>query len=153
MAFRFEKVLRVRKYKEDLAKEKVAEWERTVGFEEALLFRIEEMIADSLDKIERFQKDAFSIEDMKIRHSFILQLEREREKQRKRVKKVKESLEEARESLVETSCERRVIERLKEKYEIERRAEEEKIDQGIMDEIGISLFNRKANILSFKGVK
>ena len=145
MAFRFEKVLRIKKHREDILKEELANWQRTLEFEDALLEKIKDVLKQSLSETFVSQNEVLSINKLKTCHSFILRLEQEKEDQAKRLKELNKELEEARKRAITASAERKVIEKLKEKNTVREKKEEEKADQFIMDEIGLSLFERKAN--------
>ncbi|MBU1262601.1 flagellar export protein FliJ [bacterium] len=145
MAFRFEKVLRIKKHREDILKEELANWQRTLEFEDALLEKIKDVLKQALNETAMSQNEVLSINKLKTRHSFILRLEQEKEDQAKRLKELNQELEEARKRAITASAERKVIEKLKEKNTVREKKEEEKVDQFIMDEIGLSLFERKAN--------
>ena len=145
MAFRFEKVLRVKKHREDILKEELANWQRTLEFEDALLEKIKERLSQALNETAVNQNKTLSINELKTCHSFILRLEEEKGNQTKRVKELNEELFEARKRAIAASGERRVIEKLKEKNTVREKKEEEKVDQFIQDEIGLSLFERGVN--------
>ncbi|MDI6752249.1 MAG: flagellar export protein FliJ [bacterium] len=146
MAFRFEKVLRIKKHREEILKEELANWQRTLEFEDALLEKIKDLLQQALNKETKSQNEVISINELKTSHSFILRLEEEKENQIKRVKELNEELFEARKRVIVASGERRVIEKLKEKNTVREKKEGEKVDQFIQDEIGLSLFERKANL-------
>jgi flagellar FliJ protein len=143
MAFRFEKVLRVKKHREEILKEELANWQRTLEFEDALLERIKDVLSQALDEATVRQNEVLSINELKTSHSFILRLEQEREDQTKRLEELNKELSEARKRVITASVERKVIEKLKEKNTVREKKEEEKADQFIMDEIGLSLFERE----------
>ena len=144
MAFRFEKVLRVKKHREDILKEDLANWQRTLEFEDSLLEKIRGVLEKALNETAVNQDKVLSINELKTCHSFILRLEEEKENQTKRVKELNEELSEARKRVIVASGERRVIEKLKEKNTAREKKEEEKVDQFIQDEIGLSLFRKKS---------
>lgn len=143
MAFRFEKVLRVKKHREEILKEELANWQRTLEFEDALLERIKDVLSQALNETAVRQNKVLSINELKTSHSFILRLEQEREDQTKRLEELNKELSEARKRAITASAERKVIEKLKEKNTVREKKEEEKADQFIMDEIGLSIFERE----------
>jgi flagellar export protein FliJ len=143
MAFRFEKVLRVKRHREEILKEELANWQRTLEFEDALLERIKDVLSQALNETAVRQNEVLSINELKTSHSFILRLEQEREDQTKRLEELNKELSEARKRAITASAERKVIEKLKEKNTVREKKEEEKADQFIMDEIGLSIFERE----------
>lgn len=150
MGFRYGSVLKIRKHKEDLLKEEVARILAGIEFEENILMAIEDEIDKSLDEMSSFAKGKISIFDLKWWNNYIIGLKERQKEQKKRIIELKNELDNTRERLVSASQERRIIERLKERYEIYEKTEEEKRDGIELDEIGISLFRRGLNVLSFK---
>ena len=145
MAFRFEKVLRIKRHREEILKEELANWQRTLEFEDALLEKIKDVLKQARIETAVRQNEVLSINELKTSHLFILRLEQEREDQAKRLEELNKELEEARKRAITASGERRVIEKLKEKNTKKEKKEEEKVDQFIQDEIGLSIFEREAN--------
>lgn len=150
MGFRYGAVLKIRKYKEDLLKEEVAKILAGIEFEENILMAIEDEIDKSLDEMSSFAKGKISIFDLKWWNNYIIGLKERQKEQKKRIIDLKNELDNARKRLISASQEKRIIERLKEKYEIYERMEGEKREEMELDEIGISLFKRGLNVLSFK---
>lgn len=142
MGFRYEAVLKIRKHKEDLLKEEVARILAEIGFEENILTALEDEIDNSFDKISHFHKEEISIFNLKWWNNYIIGLKRRREEQKKRIKELKNELEDARKRLIRASQEKRIIERLKERYETYEKLEEEKRQGMELDEIGLSVFKR-----------
>ncbi len=151
MGFRYSALLRIRKYKEDLLKEEVARILLSLEFEENILGHIEDLIDNSLDEITNLQKGKISVRDLKGWNNYIMGLREKYEEQKKRIGELKNELDNVRKKLVSASQEKRVIEKLKERYELYERLEEGKREGIELDEIGISLFKRGSNVLSFKG--
>ncbi|MEW6103171.1 MAG: flagellar export protein FliJ [bacterium] len=148
--FRYEAVLRVRKYKEDLLKKEVGRIIAGIEFEENILGHIEDEIEKSLDEVSHLQKRRISIFDLKEWDNYIIWLHNRQKEQEKRIEELKNELDSTRKKLVVASQEKRVIERLKEKYEIKKQIEEERKESFNLDEIGLSLFERGVNVLSLK---
>ncbi|HAW50342.1 TPA: flagellar export protein FliJ [bacterium] len=150
MKFRYEAILRVKKYKEDILKEEVATLTRTIDFEEGVLAHIEELIDNSFDEISRLQRGEFLLDEIKKWRNYIIELSEKRKQQKERVDEFKKELDKTMEKLINASIERRTMERLKERAQIMERKKQEVVEQDVLDEIGLSQFLRNANILSFK---
>jgi|GEM_PF-6215212 len=150
MGFRYRAVLRVRKYKENLLKEKMARILVSIEFEENILSHIEDLIDESIDKIAHLQKENISIFSLKEWSNYRMALQEKYEEQKKRIEELKNELDSIRKKLVSASQEKRIVERLKERYERYEKMEGEKKEGMELDEIGISLFKRGLNVLSFK---
>lgn len=150
MGFRYGSVLKIRKHKEGLLKEEVARILAGIEFEENILMALEDEIDSSIDKMSNITKGEISISSLKWWNNYIIGLKERQKEQKKRIIELKNELDNTRERLVGASQERRIIERLKERCEIYEKTEEEKREGIQLDEIGISLFRRGLNVLSFK---
>lgn len=150
MGFRYGSVLKIRKHKEGLLKEEVARILAGIEFEENILMALEDEIDSSINKMSNITKGEISISSLKWWNNYIIWLKERQKEQKKRIIELKNELDNTRERLVGASQERRIIERLKEKCEIYEKTEEEKREGIQLDEIGISLFRRGLNVLSFK---
>lgn len=150
MGFRYASVLKIRKHKEDILKEEVARILAGIEFEENILMALEDEIDSSIDKMSNLTKGEISISSLKWWNGYILGLKERHEEQRERIIELRNELDNARKRLINASQEKRIIERLREKYEICEKTEGEKREGIELDEIGISLFRRGSNVLSFK---
>lgn len=142
MGFRHAVVLKIRKYREDLLKEEVARIIAGIEFEENILEAIDDEIDKSCDKMSYFQKGEISIFDLKWWNNYIVGLRMRREEQKKRIEKLKNELDNAKKRLISASQEKRIIERLKERYETYERLEGERKEGMELDEMGLSIFRR-----------
>lgn len=150
MGFRYDSVLKIRKHKEDILKEEVAKILAGIEFEENILMALEDEIDSSISEMSNLAKRKISISSLKWWNGYILGLKEKQKEQRKRIIELRNELDNVRKRLISASQERRIIERLKEKYEICEKIEGEKREGTELDEIGISLFRRGLNVLSFK---
>jgi flagellar FliJ protein len=148
--FRLERVLDIRKRKEELIRAELAEAKLAREYEETVLLRLQEDLQRYLDDLRRRQKERVLPWEMLWYHLYLDNLKNQIRNQKKRLQELDEKIDQITQRLVKASQDRRVLERLKERQYEEYLLEMERAEQAILDELGLNMFIRGENQLSYK---
>ena len=144
--FRLEKVLDLRKKKEEERERELAELKKLLAKEEQFLQQLQRESTALRRKIARLQDEndrSLDIEEL-LRHSDYLEHLRDKIlSQIETVKQVISDVENKRQELVEASKEKKVIEKLKEQQYKRFRTAVEEWEQRTLDEIGTSNYSHR----------
>jgi len=142
--FKLQKVLDVRKVKENLIGARVAELEKIIETQKGHLLFLEEKRGEVLVKRreERETEDNFKVEEEMFYEWYLENLERKVEIIRNSLKQLEEQMRKTREELIKAAVDRKVMEKLKDKDYENFKIEVIKNDQKILDEITIHRYKR-----------
>ncbi|MBP9014890.1 MAG: flagellar export protein FliJ [Candidatus Atribacteria bacterium] len=142
--FKLQKVLDVRKVKENLIGARVAELEKIIETQKGHLLFLEEKRGEVLVKRreERETEDNFKVEEEMFYEWYLENLERKVEIVRNSLKQLEEQMRKTREELIKAAVDRKVMEKLKDKDYENFKIEVIKNDQKILDEITIHRYKR-----------
>lgn len=142
--FKLQKVLDVRKIKEDLIEARVAELERIIEAQKGHLLSLEKKKEGVL--VERREKreidNGFRIEGEMFYEWYLGNLEKKVEIVKKSLKQLEEQMRKTREELIEAAVDRKVMEKLKDKDYENFKIEVARNDQKNLDEITIQRYKR-----------
>ena len=142
--FKLQKVLDVRKVKENLIGARVAELEKIIETQKGHLLFLEEKRGEVLVKRreERETEDNFKVEEEMFYEWYLENLERKVEIVRNSLKQLEEQMRKTREELIKAAVDRKVMEKLKDKDYENFKIEVINNDQKILDEITIHRYKR-----------
>ena len=142
--FKLQKVLDVRKVKENLIGARVAELEKIIETQKGHLLFLEEKRGEVLVKRreERETEDNFKVEEEMFYEWYLENLERKVEIVRNSLKQLEEQMRKTREELIKAAVDRKVMEKLKDKDYENFKIEVIKNKQKILDEITIHRYKR-----------
>jgi flagellar FliJ protein len=142
--FKLQRVLQIKKYKEDELKTQLANLKREYLQEQTTLWTLEENLrAQFVILSERQKKLTNTVEEILWSYNYIVKLREDIENQKKKLDKLNEKIKEVTKKLIGASQERQILENLKERKLNQFRLEVEKEEQDFMDEVGISRYVRK----------
>lgn len=143
--FRFESILKIKKYKEDTLKQKFASLIYAYNYQEAIVTHIKaekERYILELEDMLSVGKD-ISIERLLLYISFLNELKERISEEEKVLSNIKIEKEKVREALISAQREKRLFEILQDKeYEAYIKEEAYKY-QNFLDEVGLNLFRNK----------
>jgi flagellar FliJ protein len=129
-AFQFEKLLRVREFAENEAKEALG---REIGALQEIEYRIAENDLQRTEAAEKRFSQNHSILDMDTYTFYLLRLDQEKIKLQKDAAEQNLKVEEARTHYIEASREKKIIDKLKEKHIKEYKKETQKAEEAEID--------------------
>ncbi|MDR1096260.1 MAG: flagellar export protein FliJ [Spirochaetaceae bacterium] len=129
-AFQFEKLLRVREFAENAAKEELG---RQIGALNGIEARIAENETRRTGAAEKRFAKGNSIPDMDAYNFYIMRLDHEKTKLLEDAEEQNKKVEEARAQYIEASREKKIIEKLKEKERKEYKRETQKSEEEEID--------------------
>lgn len=148
--FNLQRVLEIRKHKEELLKNQLSALSREYIHEDSLLSELKTRHRLYLDKMRTRQGMSILIEEMLWYYSYLEHLDNCIKRQKMKLLELLQRIEETRAKVIKASKDRRILERLREKRLMEFKREEERRDGAFLDEIAISMYVRKANQLSYR---
>jgi len=140
--FALDNILKYRQSIEDQEKELLARAMQKVQMEESLAQKLE------LEKhvhLRSYNVVNSNIVNMRQQESYMASLELRIKNQQKQLDKAKSASDNIRVKVVKATSNRKILERLKEQHLIGYRQELDRAEQKILDEVGISAYNRKEN--------
>lgn len=142
--FKLQRVLQVKKYKEDQLKTELANLKREYLKQESVLFTLEESVREQfIILVEKQRNLTNTLNEILWRYNYISRLQEDIENQRKRLTELNEKIKEITIKLIGASQEKQIIENLKERKIKQFKLEMEKQEQEFMDEVGITRFSRR----------
>lgn len=142
--FKLERVLQVKKYKEDELKTQLADLRREYLQEEAILWTLEENLQEQFVLlIEKQRNLTRAITQIQWSYNYIIKLYRDIESQKKKLEELAEKIKELTQKLLGASQEKQVLENLKQRKWTQFKLEVEKQEQEFMDEVGITRYGRQ----------
>lgn len=142
--FKLQRVLQVKKYKEDQLKTELANLKREYLKQESVLFTLEESLREQfIILVEKQRNLTNTLNEILWRYNYISRLQEDIENQRKRLAELNEKIKEVTIKLIGASQEKQIIENLKERKIKQFKLEMEKQEQEFMDEVGITRFSRR----------
>lgn len=141
--FRLEPLLKYRSFIEETVKNELADVTERLHIEEKRLIALEEIWRQAVEEFEERQSRQVAPFEIFMYHTYLDQLSREIETQRKRVTETQKVYEEKRESLIGASQERKIIEKVKEKEDQIITRKKNKADKKVLDETAKNRFLRK----------
>lgn len=149
--FNLQRVLEIRKHKEELLKNELAALRREHTHEESVLRELEARHLRYLNQIrEKQASSSISSEEMLWYYAYIEYLDSSIERQKTKLRELEQKIELTKAKLIAATKEKKVLEKLRERRFEEFKLEEEKIDQAFMDEIALSMYTRQASQLSYR---
>ncbi|RJP14974.1 MAG: flagellar export protein FliJ [Candidatus Abyssobacteria bacterium SURF_5] len=138
--FRFEKLLKTKKIIVDDLAAKTARARKILLMEEKKLQQIRERHADCMDRLAALQTGEIDAYEIQRCHRYLQQLQQSLNHQTALVKEIELRVEMLRKMLVETEKEKKLLEKLDEKEREAYIRDFLKIEQKIIDEVGIGKF-------------
>ncbi len=146
--FKLERVLQVKKYKEDELKTQLANLKREYLQEEAILWTLEENLQEQFMLLIEKQKNLTNvIVQIQWSYNYIIKLYEDIENQRKKLEGLAKKIKEITQKLIGASQEKQVLENLKQRKFIQFKQKIEKQDQEFLDEVGITRYIREQYVL------
>jgi flagellar FliJ protein len=143
--FKFQPILNIKSYRENILQENLANLRRKYQSEEHKLWQLEEKTEEYMFKLREVQTGVTSIEEILAYHNYLLRLGEDINAQKKRLDELSKEIDKALSELVKASQEKRIFEKLKERKLQAFQTEMEKQDQEFMDEIAANIYERKRN--------
>lgn len=142
--FKLQKVLDVRKVKEDLIGARVAELEKIIETQKGHLLFLEGKKEEVLVKRreERETEGSFQVEEEMFYEWYLENLERKVEVVKTSLKQLEEQMRKTREELIKAAVDRKIMEKLKDKDYESFKVEVIRNDQKNLDEITIHRYKR-----------
>jgi flagellar FliJ protein len=142
--FKLQRVLEIREHKERLLKSELAELKRLYKQEESILRELQYKHTQYLRRLIELQKEPFIVvEEISFFHTYVDKLHDDCNAQRERLNELSKRIEGVKEKLIEARKERRILEKLRERYWKAFQFEVERVEQNFLDEIGQSIFHRR----------
>ncbi|MDI6786587.1 MAG: flagellar export protein FliJ [bacterium] len=141
--FSLQRLIDVRKHREEVLINELAVVKRKYLDEEEILEDLKELLSINVRRLKERQERIASIEEIILYYNYFTKMDEEILKQKEKLKKIQEEINIITEKLIKASQEKRVVEKLREKHLSEFRKLIEKLEQSDMDEIGINLHYRK----------
>lgn len=150
--FRLQRVLNLKEQKEQAIKEELAwlkkkEWEKQQEIQS-----MKETLRGCEEALLKKEEEPFYIHDILFYLAYREKLCNEIKREEEKLQNLQKEIEDTRERLIAASKEKRVLQRLRERRWLQYVEECEKEEQGILDEVGISMHFRGANKLSYRSV-
>ncbi|MDI6736243.1 MAG: flagellar export protein FliJ [bacterium] len=148
--FKLERVLQVKKYKEDELKTQLANLKREYLQEEAILWTLEENLQEQFMLLIEKQKTLTNvIAQIQWSYNYIIKLYQDIETQKKKLEGLSEKIKELTQKLIGASQEKQVLENLKQRKFIQFKREIEKQEQEFLDEVGITRYKSYKSCKSY----
>jgi len=141
--FRLQRLLEVRKHFEELLISELAVSKRRYLNEEEVLNSLKELVGVNLKRLKKKQERITSVEEIILSYHYLHQLDHQIIIQKESLKKIQEEINLITEKLIKASQKKKVVEKLKERRLNEHKKLLEKIEQGVLDEVGINLYLRR----------
>jgi flagellar FliJ protein len=134
--FRFQTVENVKKREEDLRRERLAEADRTLQEQEALLAGLHQLRDTCQRRIaEQTSEGRLNATEIALSHVYLQKVTGDIQRQQARVEQARREMEARREVLMQAARERKMFENLKARDQSAHRYEESRQEQALMDEI------------------
>ncbi|MFH1564022.1 MAG: flagellar export protein FliJ [Nitrospirota bacterium] len=143
--FKLERVLQVKKHKEDELKTQLADLKREYIWEESALWTLEENLQEQFVILIEKQKKLNNTVEIIWSYNYINRLRQDIETQKKKLEELSEKIKELTQKLIGASQEKQVLENLKQRKFIQFKREIEKQEQEFLDEVGITRYVRGQN--------
>jgi len=140
--FALENILKYRQSIEDQEKELLARAMQKVQMEESLAQKLE---LEKHTHLSSYDVISSNIVKMRQQESYMASLELRIKNQQKQLDKAKSASDNIRVRVVKATSNRKILESLKEQHLTGYRQELDRAEQKILDEVGISAYNRKEN--------
>lgn len=142
--FRLQRLLEVRKRREEMLINELAACRRKYLDEEEILENLKTLLSINIRRLKERQERIASIEEIILYYNYLAKIDEEILKQKEKLKKIQEEINLITEKLIKASQEKRVVEKLREKHLSKFKKLIEKLEQDVLDEIGINLhYQRK----------
>ena len=141
--FNLESVLSHRKLVEENLQKELAVLRLSLVDEKEKLRNYKESRSRLLEELKRKQREGTTISDVFLYLSFIEQLSKDIEKQKKNVLKLENDVEQKRQDLVEATKKKKTLEKLKDKGLKAYKQEMTKDEQEFMNEVAVNRFSRR----------
>lgn len=142
--FKLQRVLQIKKYKEDHLKTDLANLKREYLQQESILWTLEESLHEQFVILSEKQRSiSNSIEEILWSYNYIMRLQEDIENQKKKLEELNKKIEEVTIKLIGASQEKQILENLKERKWTQFKLEVEKQEQEFMDEVGIIRYGNR----------
>ncbi len=144
--FRLEKVLEVRRRKEEEKEKELASLKKELRREEEFLEKLRKetsLIAERIGAFQKVDDESLNLEELRREYDYLEVLRNKITRHLNTVEKLMIKIEEKRKELIEASKERKIMEKLKDKQYRKFRSEEERKERKVLDEIGTLNYNHK----------
>lgn len=141
--FKLQRVLQVRKYKEDLLKIELANLKREYIQQESILWTYEENLRQQFVILTEKQKNLTNrVEEILWSYNYIIRLQKDIENSKRKLEEMTEKIKKVTAKLIGASQEKQILENLKERKWTQFKLEMEKQEEEFMDEIGMTRYIR-----------
>lgn len=137
-SFKLQRVLDIKERREEQLKGELASVKREYEEEEKILHSLEKSHSICLDRLREHQLKTISIQEVTWYQAYLSKLVNDISSQSQKLEDLLKRIDELTKKLIETSKERRVLEKLRERKWDEFRHEVECLEQEVLDEIGTS---------------
>lgn len=135
--FRLQRVLDIKKHKEEEKKQELAKLLLKYKKEEALLFYLKDNQTKYQNKLREKQRGAMDIFEMIFYYTYLYKLSYDIKNQQDILRKLETEINNKREEVISASKERKIFEKLKDKKFSQWKQEQNLQEQKFLDEIGI----------------
>lgn len=135
--FRLQKVLDIKKHKEEEKKQELAKLLLKYKKEEALLFYLKDNQTKYQNKLREKQRGAMDIFEMIFYYTYLYKLSYDIKNQQDILRKLETEINNKREEVISASKERKIFEKLKDRKFSQWKQEQNLQEQKFLDEIGI----------------
>jgi len=143
--FRLQRVLQIKKYKEDQLKIELANLKREYLQQESILWTLEESLQEQFVLLSEKQRklDNNTLNEILWSYNYIIMLRENIENQKKRLEKLNGNIEKVTTKLIGAAQEKQILANLKKRKLTQFKLEVEKEEQEFMDEVGITRYGRE----------
>jgi flagellar FliJ protein len=141
--FRLKKVLKHREIVENLKKEKLGKAKSELNRERDLLRKMEDQRRRTREELKERRSDRISLPEALIYEAYLERMDEEVNLQTTKAAQLSQKVKKTRKDLLRASQEKRIVEKLRERRQVEYTNELRRFEQGISDEASVNQFNRK----------
>lgn len=139
--FKLQRVLQIKKYKEDQLKTELSNLKREYLKQESILWTLEESLQEQfVILVEKQSRITNTLDEILWSYNYINSLREDIENQKKRLAELNEKIKEMTIKLIGASQEKQILENLKERKLNQFKLQIEKQEQEFMDEVGITRY-------------
>ena len=139
--FKLQKVLDVKTHKEEAIRNELQVLNYRIHHEDARLKNMKEEFEKTLNEFKDVQEQRLFIEELRYYQVYFAKIKIDIQNQLQKIEDLKQELETVRNRYIEASKEKKILEKLKDRDFDRFKDMMEKVEQGILDEIGINTFN------------
>ncbi len=141
--FKLQRVLQVKKHKQDQFKTQLANLKREYLQQESILWTLEESLQEQFVILIEKQKKLTNTIEILWSYNYIIKLREDIESQKKKLEELNKKIKEMTTKLIGASQEKQILENLKQRKWTQFKLEVEKQEQEFMDEVGITRYGNQ----------